>query len=443
MWFNIGVKGVPQQASACFILAVDDTMDSILNWYVEEGTIFKGGSGVGHQPRRASARRVELLKGGGTASGPVSFMRGADASAGTIKSGGKTRRAAKMVILNVDHPDIEEFIWCKANEEKQGPGARGAGFDMDLDGKDITSIQYQNANNSVRVTDEFMQAVVDDADWHLRAVITGEVIKHGPGPRPHAPDRPGHVGVRRPGHAVRHHDQPLAHRGQHRPHQRLEPVLASTCTSTTRRATWPASTCSSSSTTTTRSTSRASSRAVEVVFTAQEILVGNADYPTEPIGETSRRFRQLGLGYANLGAMLMALGLPYDSDEGRAWAAAITAAHDRPRLRHVGPHRGPHGPVRRLRRERGAHAPGARHAPRGRPPTIDEELVPAELLGAAQQCVGRGRASSADDFGVRNSQAVGARAHRHHRPDDGLRHHRHRARPRPRARSRSWSAAAP
>ena len=176
VWFNIGVKGVPQQASACFILAVDDTMDAILNWYREEGTIFKGGSGAGINLSNIRSS-VELLKGGGTASGPVSFMRGADASAGTIKSGGKTRRAAKMVILDVDHPDIEEFVWCKAVEERKARALRDAGFDMDLDGKDSHSIQYQNANNSVRVTDEFMQAVVDDRDWSLKAVKTGEPMK--------------------------------------------------------------------------------------------------------------------------------------------------------------------------------------------------------------------------------------------------------------------------
>jgi len=176
VWFNIGVKDVPQQASACFILAVDDQMSSILNWYVEEGTIFKGGSGSGINLSAIRSSK-ELLNGGGTASGPVSFMRGADASAGTIKSGGKTRRAAKMVILNVDHPDIEDFIWCKAIEEKKARVLREAGFEMDLDGKDSHSTQYQNANNSVRVTDEFMAAVVDDADWHLRAVTTGEVVR--------------------------------------------------------------------------------------------------------------------------------------------------------------------------------------------------------------------------------------------------------------------------
>jgi ribonucleoside-diphosphate reductase alpha chain len=176
VWFNIGVEGVPQQGSACFILAVDDSMDSILNWYTEEGVIFKGGSGAGVNLSRIRSSK-EGLRGGGTASGPVSFMRGADASAGTIKSGGKTRRAAKMVILDVGHPDVEDFIWCKAIEERKARALRDAGFDMDLDGVDSHSIQYQNANNSVRVTDEFMQAVLDDADWHLRAITSGEVIK--------------------------------------------------------------------------------------------------------------------------------------------------------------------------------------------------------------------------------------------------------------------------
>ncbi|TPW14568.1 MAG: ribonucleoside-diphosphate reductase alpha chain [Acidimicrobiaceae bacterium] len=187
VWFNIGVKGVPQQASACFILSVDDTMDGILNWYREEGIIFKGGSGSGVNLSKIRSS-YELLNGGGTASGPVSFMRGADASAGTIKSGGKTRRAAKMVILNVDHPDVEEFVWCKAKEERKARVLRDAGFDMDLDGSDSFSIQYQNANNSVRISDDCI------------------------------------VGVRRPGSAVRHHHQQVAHRARHRPHQRLQPL---------------------------------------------------------------------------------------------------------------------------------------------------------------------------------------------------------------------------
>ena len=176
VWFNIGVAGVPQQAAACFILGVEDSMASILNWYVEEGTIFKGGSGAGVNLSSIRSSR-ELLNGGGTASGPVSFMRGADASAGTIKSGGKTRRAAKMVILDADHPDIKEFIWCKAREERKARVLAQAGFDMDLDGKDSQSVQYQNANNSVRVTDEFMQAVLEDSDWSLLGRTSGDVIE--------------------------------------------------------------------------------------------------------------------------------------------------------------------------------------------------------------------------------------------------------------------------
>ena len=176
VWFNIGVKGVPQQGSACFILSVEDSMRSILNWYTEEGIIFKGGSGAGVNLSKIRSS-AEMLEGGGTASGPVSFMRGADASAGTIKSGGKTRRAAKMVILDADHPDIEEFIWCKANEEKKARVLRDNGFDMDLDGKDIHSIQYQNANNSVRVSDEFMDAVVADGDWDLKARHGGRAVQ--------------------------------------------------------------------------------------------------------------------------------------------------------------------------------------------------------------------------------------------------------------------------
>src|SRR5436190_16894411 len=176
VWFNIGVRGVPQQASACFILHVEDTMDSILNWYVEEGTIFKGGSGAGINLSRIRSS-MEYLKGGGTASGPVSFMRAADASAGTITSGGKTRRAAKMVILDVEHPDIEEFIWCKSREEHKARALQEAGYDMSLDSPDWASIQYQNANNSVRLTDEFMRAVEADRDWNLTARTTGEVVK--------------------------------------------------------------------------------------------------------------------------------------------------------------------------------------------------------------------------------------------------------------------------
>ena len=223
VWFNIGVKGVPQQASACFILAVDDTMDSILNWYVEEGNIFKGGSGSGINLSKIRSSS-EHLRGGGTASGPVSFMRGADASAGTIKSGGKTRRAAKMVVLNADHPDVQEFIWCKAVEERKARVLRDAGFDMDLDGADSHSIQYQNANNSVRVTDDFMRAVEQDLDWNLYAVTTGEVMHTMKAPRPLPRDRPGCLGVRGSRHAVRHDDQPLAHSRKHRANHGEQPL---------------------------------------------------------------------------------------------------------------------------------------------------------------------------------------------------------------------------
>ncbi|MGA1388889.1 MAG: vitamin B12-dependent ribonucleotide reductase [Ilumatobacteraceae bacterium] len=323
VWFNIGVKGVPQQASACFILAVDDTMDGILNWYREEGIIFKGGSGAGINLSniRSSA---EHLKGGGTASGPVSFMRGADASAGTIKSGGKTRRAAKMVILNVEHPDVEEFIWCKSREEQKARALRDAGFDMDLDGKDSFSVQYQNANNSVRVTDEFMHAVKEDRDWTLRAVKDGSPVRTirardlwrqiataswecaDPGlqfdttiNKWHTAHATGRINGSNPCSEYMHIDNSACNLAS----INLLKFLDDTDTFDV----------------------EAYRHTIEVVFTAQEILVGNADYPTEKIGENSRLFRQLGLGYANIGALLMALGMPYDSDGGRAWAAALTS----------------------------------------------------------------------------------------------------------------------
>jgi ribonucleoside-diphosphate reductase alpha chain len=323
VWFNIGVKGVPQQASACFILAVEDTMDGILNWYREEGVIFKGGSGSGINLSNIRSS-YELLNGGGTASGPVSFMRGADASAGTIKSGGKTRRAAKMVILNVDHPDIEEFVWCKAKEERKARVLRDAGFDMDLDGSDSFSIQYQNANNSVRVSDEFMQAVIDDTDWNLYAVKDGSVVRTvrardlwremataswecaDPGlqfdttiNKWHTAHATGRINGSNPCSEYMHLDNSacnlasinLLHYLDEEGNFDVQSYM----------------------------------HTIEVIFTAQEILIGRADYPTEKIAETSRQFRQLGIGYANLGALLMALGLPYDSVEGRAWAAALTS----------------------------------------------------------------------------------------------------------------------
>src|SRR5204863_1588279 len=311
VWFNIGVKGVKQQAAACFILSVDDTMDSILNWYVEEGTIFKGGSGAGTNLSKIRSSH-ETLQGGGTASGPVSFMRGADASAGTIKSGGKTRRAAKMVILNADHPDIEEFVWCKAVEGAKARVLRDAGFDMDLDGRDSHSTQYQNANNSVRVTDAFMQAVIDDADWHLRAVTTGEVIET--------------IKARDLMHQIAQATWECADPGM-----QFDTTINNWHTASNTGRINASNPCSEYLHLDNSACNLASlnlltflaedgsfdvtgfKAAVGVVFTAQEILVGNADYPTESIAATSRKFRQLGIGYANLGAMLMALGLPYDS----------------------------------------------------------------------------------------------------------------------------------
>ena len=224
VWFNVGTTS-PQQVSACFILAVDDTMDSILNWYREEGLIFKGGSGAGLNLSRIRSSK-ELLSSGGTASGPVSFMRGADASAGTIKSGGATRRAAKMVVLDIDHPDIEEFVETKAREEDKIRVLRDAGFDMDLGGKDITSVQYQNANNSVRVSDEFMRAVEEGARVRPAGpASTGEVIETVDAKELFRKIATGRVGVRRPGHPVRRHDQRLAHQPRDRPHHRVQPVL--------------------------------------------------------------------------------------------------------------------------------------------------------------------------------------------------------------------------
>jgi ribonucleoside-diphosphate reductase alpha chain len=401
VWFNIGVRGVPQQASACFILAVNDAMDSILNWYTEEGTIFKGGSGAGVNLSKIRASQ-ELLAGGGTASGPVSFMRGADASAGTIKSGGKTRRAAKMVILDADHPDIEEFIWCKANEERKARVLRDAGFDMDLDGKDIHSIQYQNANNSVRVSDEFMQAVLADRDWHLVARTDGSVIS-----------------------TVRARDlwRQIARAAWEcaDPGLQFDTTINDWHTASNTARINASNPCSEYMHIDNSACNLASLNllkfsgedghfdvdgfraAVEVVFTAQEILVGNADYPTKKIGENSIKFRQLGLGYANLGALLMASGLAYDSEDGRAWAGAITAlmtghayATSARTAARMGPFAGFHENVEPTLRVLRKHR---EHVER-----IDRSTVPEYLLDAAQQSWDDA-VELAEQFGVRNSQA--------------------------------------
>jgi ribonucleoside-diphosphate reductase alpha chain len=322
VWFNVGTAA-PQQVSACFILAVDDSMDSILNWYKEEGFIFKGGSGAGLNLSRIRSSK-ELLSSGGTASGPVSFMRGADASAGTIKSGGATRRAAKMVVLDVDHPDIEEFIETKAREENKIRALRDAGFDMDLGGRDITSVQYQNANNSVRVTDEFMRAVEHGEQFGLRARTTGEVIETldakglfekmakaawecaDPGIQYddtindwHTTPESGRITASNPCSEYMHLDNSSCNLASLNLLKFLTP-----------EGTFDAETFV---------------KAVELVITAMDISICFADFPTKAIGDTTRSFRQLGIGYANLGALLMAAGLGYDSDGGRALAASITS----------------------------------------------------------------------------------------------------------------------
>lgn len=322
VWFNVGTPS-PQQVSACFILAVDDSMDSILDWYKEEGLIFKGGSGSGVNLSRIRSSR-ELLSSGGTASGPVSFMRGADASAGTIKSGGATRRAAKMVILDVDHPDIEEFVVTKAREEDKIRALRDAGFDMDLGGADIVSVQYQNANNSVRVSDEFMTAVENGGSFDLRGRLDGAVIDTidakklfrtisqaawecaDPGLQYddtindwHTCPETGRITASNPCSEYLHLDNSSCNLAS----LNLMKFLRADGNFEVEKFV----------------------KSVELVITAMDISICFADFPTEKIGATTRAYRQLGIGYANLGALLMASGLPYDSDQGRSVAAAITS----------------------------------------------------------------------------------------------------------------------
>ena len=321
-WFNVGTKS-PQQVSACFILSVDDSMDSILNWYKEEGFIFKGGSGAGLNLSRIRSSK-ELLSSGGTASGPVSFMRGADASAGTIKSGGATRRAAKMVVLDVDHPDIEEFIETKAREEDKIRALRDAGFDMDLGGKDIVSVQYQNANNSVRVNDEFMRAVEDGTEFALRARKDGSVIetvdaRELMGKISAAAWECADPGIQYDDTINDWHTNPETGRiTASNPCSEYMSLDNSSCNLASLNLlkflreddSFDAATFAA---------------VVELVITAMDISICFADFPTESIGDTTRDYRQLGIGYANLGALLMATGHGYDSEGGRAIAATITS----------------------------------------------------------------------------------------------------------------------
>ena len=322
VWFNVGTTA-PQQVSACFILSVDDTMDSILNWYREEGMIFKGGSGAGLNLSRIRSSK-ELLKSGGTASGPVSFMRGADASAGTIKSGGATRRAAKMVVLDVDHPDIEEFIETKVHEEDKIRALRDAGFDMDLGGKDIISVQYQNANNSVRVSDKFMRAYENGSDFGLIARSTGEVIETLDARKlfrkmAEAAWACADPGIQYDDTINDWHTNPETGRiNASNPCSEYMSLDNSSCNLASLNLMKFLKADGSFD-------SKTFARAAEMIITAMDISICFADFPTQAIGETTRAYRQLGIGYANLGALLMASGLPYDSDGGRALAGAITS----------------------------------------------------------------------------------------------------------------------
>ena len=322
VWFNVGTNA-PQQVSACFILSVDDTMDSILNWYREEGFIFKGGSGAGLNLSRIRSSK-ELLKNGGTASGPVSFMRGADASAGTIKSGGATRRAAKMVVLDVDHPDIEEFIETKVREEDKIRALRDAGFDMDLGGKDIISVQYQNANNSVRVSDTFMRAYEEGKSFGLTARSTGEVLETVDAKElfrkmAEAAWACADPGIQYDDTINEWHTNPETGRiNASNPCSEYMSLDNSSCNLASLNLLKFLKADGSFDT-------KTFVKATELVITSMDISICFADFPTDPIGETTRNFRQLGIGYANLGALLMASGLAYDSEGGRALAGAITS----------------------------------------------------------------------------------------------------------------------
>ncbi|CAN5397649.1 vitamin B12-dependent ribonucleotide reductase [soil metagenome] len=323
VWFNVGTSS-PQQVSACFILAVDDSMDSILNWYREEGLIFKGGSGAGLNLSRIRSSKELLRSSGGTASGPVSFMRGADASAGTIKSGGATRRAAKMVVLDVDHPDIAEFVETKAKEEEKIRVLRDAGFDMDLGGADIVSVQYQNANNSIRVNDEFMRAVESEGEFGLRARTNGEIIETIDAKKlwddiAQAAWACADPGIQYDGTINDWHTTPETGR-----------ITASNPCSEYMHL--DNSSCNLASLNLLKFLQDDGSfdvkkfvKATELIITAMDISICFADFPTEAIGDTTRAYRQLGIGFANLGALLMASGLAYDSDGGRALAASITS----------------------------------------------------------------------------------------------------------------------
>jgi ribonucleoside-diphosphate reductase alpha chain len=402
VWFNVGFEEHPQ-CSACFILSVEDNMESILDWIRKEGLVFRGGSGSGINLSKLRSSQEQLAKGG-YASGPVSFMRGADASAGTIKSGGKTRRAAKMVVLNVDHPDIEEFIWCKQHEEEKARVLQAAGYDMSLDSPDWASIQYQNANNSVRVTDEFMRAVNDDADWDLTARTDGSVVKT--------------VRARELMHQIAEAAWKCADPGMH-----YDTTMNDwhTCPASGRiNASNPCSeylhvdnsACNLASLNlmkfrdpeTDEFQVEPFERAVDIIFMAQEILVSNSSYPTEEITQNARAMRQLGLGFANLGALLMARGLAYDSHEGRTYAAAISAIMTGRAYRKSADMAGRVGPFDEYARNSDAMLRVIRKH-RAAVGNIDQAVVPADMHAAARKAWDDAL-TLGEDHGYRNAQAV-------------------------------------
>src|SRR5881628_310529 len=382
VWFNVGFEEKPQ-CSACFILSIEDSMESILDWIRREGIIFRGGSGSGVNLSKLRSSKEQLSKGG-YASGPVSFMRGADASAGTIKSGGKTRRAAKMVVLDVDHPDVEEFIWCKAKEEEKARVLEQAGYDMSLDSPDWASIQYQNANNSVRVTDSFMEAVDADADWNLIARTDGAVVETMKARKllrdmAEAAWRCADPGVQYDTTINSWHTLPNTGRiNASNPCSEYMSIDDSACNLASlnlmkfRREDGELDV-------------EAFEHACDVVFLAQEIAVGNSSYPTPEIERNAKAYRQLGLGYANLGALLMARGLAYDSDEGRAYAAAITALMTGRAYRKSAEIAGRMGPFAGYRPNAAAML-GVIAKHRAAVGNIAHaETVPSELIGAARQ----------------------------------------------------------
>jgi ribonucleoside-diphosphate reductase alpha chain len=402
VWFNVGFEEKPQ-CSACFILSIDDSMDSILDWIRREGIIFRGGSGSGVNLSRLRSSKEQLSKGG-YASGPVSFMRGADASAGTIKSGGKTRRAAKMVVLDVDHPDITEFIWCKAHEEEKARVLEAAGYDMSLDSPDWASIQYQNANNSVRVSDAFMEAVSGDADWNLTARTDGTVVETIKARKllhdiAEAAWRCADPGVQYDTTINSWHTLPNTGRiNASNPCSEYMSIDDSACNLASlnlmkfRREDGELDV-------------EAFEHACDVVFLAQEILVGNSSYPTPEIEKNAKAYRQLGLGYANLGALLMARGLAYDSDEGRAYAAAITALMTGRAYRKSAEIAKRMGPFAGYRPNAGAMV-GVIAKHRAAVGNIAHaETVPSDLLGAARKAWDDAL-DLGEVYGYRNAQST-------------------------------------